>query len=426
MLDIKQIRQNPEYFEKGLQAKNSGDKIEALLELDQQRRLVVSQSDELKGIRNRVSAEIAQLKKNKQTADDKISEMKTVGENIKNLDNEIRSIDEQLNSIMVTLPNLPHESVKVGRTAEENEFVREWGKKPQYDYLLKDHLDLAENLGILDFYRGAKVSGSGFPIYKSAGARLERAFINFMLDMHTEKHGYQEIFPPFMVNRESAFGTGQLPKLEEDMYRDAADDLFLIPTAEVPVTNIHRDEIIPENQLPIHYTAYSACFRREAGSYGKDTRGLSRVHQFNKVEMVRFTQPENSYKAHEELLQNAEDVLQALNLHYRIVSLCSGDLSFAAAKCYDIEIWAPGSQKYFEVSSVSNFEDFQARRANIRYRRAADGKVSYVHTLNGSGVATPRLMIAFLETYQTDEGTITIPEILQPYTGFKQIKTKQL
>ena len=426
MLDIKQIRQNPEYFEKGLQAKNSGDKIEALLELDQQRRSVVSQSDELKGIRNRVSAEIAQLKKNKQTADDKISEMKTVGENIKNLDNQIRSIDEQLNSIMVTLPNLPHESVKVGRTAEENEFVREWGKKPQYDYLLKDHLDLAENLGILDFYRGAKVSGSGFPIYKSAGARLERAFINFMLDMHTEKHGYQEIFPPFMVNRESAFGTGQLPKLEEDMYRDAADDLFLIPTAEVPVTNIHRDEIIPENQLPIHYTAYSACFRREAGSYGKDTRGLSRVHQFNKVEMVRFTQPENSYKAHEELLQNAEDVLQALNLHYRIVSLCSGDLSFAAAKCYDIEIWAPGSQKYFEVSSVSNFEDFQARRANIRYRRASDGKVSYVHTLNGSGVATPRLMIAFLETYQTDEGTITIPEILQPYTGFKQIKTKQL
>ncbi len=426
MLDIKQIRQNPEYFEKGLQAKNSGDKIEALLELDQQRRSVVSQSDELKGIRNRVSAEIAQLKKNKQTADDKISEMKTVGENIKNLDNQIRSIDEQLNSIMVTLPNLPHESVKVGRTAEENEFVREWGKKPQYDYLLKDHLDLAENLGILDFYRGAKVSGSGFPIYKSAGARLERAFINFMLDMHTEKHGYQEIFPPFMVNRESAFGTGQLPKLEEDMYRDAADDLFLIPTAEVPVTNIHRDEIIPENQLPIHYTAYSACFRREAGSYGKDTRGLSRVHQFNKVEMVRFTQPENSYKAHEELLQNAEDVLQALNLHYRIVSLCSGDLSFAAAKCYDIEIWAPGSQKYFEVSSVSNFEDFQARRANIRYRRASDGKVSYVHTLNGSGVATPRLMIAFLETYQTDEGTISIPEILQPYTGFKQIKSQSL
>ena len=426
MLDIKKIRKNPEYFKKGLQAKNNGDNIEALLELDQQRRSVVSQSDELKGIRNRVSAEIAQLKKAKQPADDKISEMKKVGQEIKNLDHQIKSIDEQLNDIMITLPNLPHESVIAGKSPEDNEFVREWGKKPQYDYKLNDHLDLAEKLDILDFQRGAKVSGSGFPIYKAAGARLERAFINFMLDMHTEEHGYQEIFPPFMTNRESTFGTGQLPKLEEDMYRDNVDDLFLIPTAEVPVTNIHRDEIIPENRLPIQYTAYSACFRREAGSYGKDTRGLSRVHQFNKVEMVRFTQPENSYAAHEELLHDAEDVLQALNLHYRIVSLCSGDLSFAAAKCYDIEIWAPGSQKYFEVSSVSNFEDFQARRANIRYRRASDGKVSYIHTLNGSGVATPRLMIAFLETYQTDEGTIIIPEILQPYTGFKQIKTQLL
>lgn len=424
MLDIKKIRQNPEYFIKGLQAKNSGDKIEALLKLDQQRRSVVSQNDELKSLRNRVSAEIAQLKKSGQAADDKIREMKIVGQQIKELDGRLKTIDEQLNAIMVTLPNLPHESVKIGFSEAENEVVREWGQKPEYDFPLQDHLDLAEKLEILDFHRGAKVSGSGFPIYKAAGARLERAFINFMLDMHTEKHGYQEIFPPFMTNRESTFGTGQLPKLEEDMYRDATDDLFLIPTAEVPVTNIHRDEIIPENQLPILYTAYSACFRREAGSYGKDTRGLSRVHQFNKVEMVRFTRPEESYEAHEELLRNAEDVLQALNLHYRIVALCSGDLSFAAAKCYDIEIWAPGSQKYFEVSSVSNFEDFQARRANIRYRRAADGKVAYVHTLNGSGVATPRLMIAFLETYQTDEGTITIPEILQPYTGFKQIKTQ--
>lgn len=424
MLDIKKIRQNPEYFIKGLQAKNSGDKIEALLKLDQQRRSVVSQNDELKSLRNRVSAEIAQLKKSGQAADDKIREMKIVGQQIKELDGRLKTIDEQLNAIMVTLPNLPHESVKIGFSEAENEVVREWGQKPEYDFPLQDHLDLAEKLEILDFHRGAKVSGSGFPIYKAAGARLERAFINFMLDMHTEKHGYQEIFPPFMTNRESTFGTGQLPKLEEDMYRDATDDLFLIPTAEVPVTNIHRDEIIPENQLPILYTAYSACFRREAGSYGKDTRGLSRVHQFNKVEMVRFTRPEESYEAHEELLRNAEDVLQALNLHYRIVALCSGDLSFAAAKCYDIEIWAPGSQKYFEVSSVSNFEDFQARRANIRYRRAADGKVAYVHTLNGSGVATPRLMIAFLETYQTDEGTITIPEILQSYTGFKQIKTQ--
>ena len=289
---------------------------------------------------------------------------------------------------------------------------------------LKDHLDLANDLGILDFRRSSKISGSGFPLYVGDGARLERAFINFMLDFHIERHGYKEIFPPYLVSRDSAFGTGQLPKLEDDMYLDKTDDLFLVPTAEIPVTNIHRDEILPENQLPIKYVAYSACFRREAGSYGKDTRGLSRVHQFNKVEMVRFTTPEVSYLAHEELLNDAEEILQALNLHYRVVSLCSGDLSFAAAKCYDIEIWAPGSQKYFEVSSVSNFEDFQARRTNIRYRRAADGKVSYLHTLNGSGVATPRLMIAFLETYQTDEGTIVIPEILQPYTRFKMIKTQ--
>ncbi|RKY59231.1 MAG: serine--tRNA ligase [Candidatus Neomarinimicrobiota bacterium] len=424
MLDIKKIRQDPEYFKRGLKTKNSGDKIDELLELDEQRRSIISQSDELKGLRNRVSSEIARLKKAKEDASGKISEMKQVGEKIKAFDDRIKIVDEQIHAIMITLPNLPHKSVKIGFSEKDNETVKEWGEKPQYDYPLKDHLDLAERLDILDFHRGAKISGSGFPVYKKAGARLERALINFMLDLHTQEHNYQEIFPPFLTSRDSAFGTGQLPKLEEDMYLDNADDLFLIPTAEVPVTNLHRDEIIPESQLPIHYAAYSACFRREAGSYGKDTRGLSRVHQFNKVEMVRFVHPETSYQAHEELLQDAEDVLQALNLHYRVVSLCTGDLSFAAAKCYDIEIWAPGSQKYFEVSSVSNFEDFQARRANIRYRRNSDGKVDFVHTLNGSGVATPRLMIAFLETYQTDEGTITIPEILQPYTGFKQIKSQ--
>lgn len=424
MLDIKKIRQDPEYFKRCLKTKNSGDKIDELLELDEQRRSIISQSDELKGLRNRVSSEIARLKKAKEDASGKISEMKQVGEKIKAFDDRIKIVDEQIHAIMITLPNLPHKSVKIGFSEEDNETVKEWGEKSQYDYPLKDHLDLAERLDILDFHRGAKISGSGFPVYKKAGARLERALINFMLDLHTQEHNYQEIFPPFLTSRDSAFGTGQLPKLEEDMYLDNADDLFLIPTAEVPVTNLHRDEIIPESQLPIHYAAYSACFRREAGSYGKDTRGLSRVHQFNKVEMVRFVHPETSYQAHEELLQDAEDVLQALNLHYRVVSLCTGDLSFAAAKCYDIEIWAPGSQKYFEVSSVSNFEDFQARRANIRYRRNSDGKVDFVHTLNGSGVATPRLMIAFLETYQTDEGTITIPEILQPYTGFKQIKSQ--
>ncbi|MCK4715978.1 MAG: serine--tRNA ligase, partial [Candidatus Marinimicrobia bacterium] len=352
MLDIKQIRQDPERFKVGLDAKNSGDELDALLNLDQKRREAVTRSDELKALRNRVSGEIAQLKKNKQAADDKIQEMKQVGAQIKSLNEEIRRVEEQLDAIMITLPNLPDETVKIGESEEDNAFVKEWGNKPVFDYPIKDHLDLAEALGILDFHRGAKISGSGFPLYKGAGAKLERAFINFMLDFHVEKHRYQEIFPPFLANRKSTFGTGQLPKLEDDMYLDNTDDLFLIPTAEVPVTNIHRDEILAESQLPIKYTAYSACFRREAGSYGKDTRGLSRVHQFNKVEMVRFTAPETSYEAHEALLKDAEEILQELNLHYRVVSLCSGDLSFAAAKCYDIEIWAPGSEKYFEVSSV--------------------------------------------------------------------------
>ena len=424
MLDIKQIRQDPEKFRKGLAAKNGAENLDQLLELDQERRAHITRSDELKAIHNRMSDEIAQLKKSHQPAEDKIREMKQLGQEVKILDDKIRIFEEQIRTIMLTLPNIPHESVTVGRTPEDNVLIKEWGKQRVYDYLLKDHLDLGESLGILDFARAAKIAGSGFPLYKGAGARLERSFFNFMLDFHVARHGYTEIFPPFLVNRNSAIGTGQLPKLEADMYLDTTDDLLLIPTAEVPVTNIHRDEILNENQLPLKYAAYSACFRREAGSYGKDTRGLSRVHQFNKVELVRFTTPETSYNALEELLTDAEAILQALDLPYRVVSLCSADLSFAAAKCYDIEVWAPASGKYFEVSSISNFEDFQARRANIRYRRAADGKVAYVHTLNGSGVATPRLMIAFLETYQSDEGTIIIPEILQPYTGFNIIKTQ--
>jgi len=424
MLDIKQIRNEPEKYRKGLEAKNAGHKLDELLKLDVERRKCITKAEELKSLRNRVSEEIGVLKKSGQPADDKVREMRAVGDQIGALDQKLKEIEVQQDDILNTLPNIPHSSVKIGRSADDNVTVKEWGRQPQYDFALKDHLDLGETLGILDMKRGAKISGAGFPLYTGDGATLERALISFMLDFHRTKHGYKEIFPPFMVARESAFGTGQLPKLEEDMYRVEVDDLFLIPTAEVPVTNIHRDEILPENKLPIKYAAYSACFRREAGSYGKDTRGLSRVHQFNKVELVWFTTPENSYQIHEQLLQDAEEILQALNLHYRVVALCSGDLSFAAAKCYDIEIWAPGSGKYFEVSSVSNFEDFQARRANIRYRRAADNKVSFVHTLNGSGVATPRLMIALLETFQTPEGTIVIPEVLQKYTGFSQIKTQ--
>ncbi len=421
MLDIKKLRENPELFRQGLKAKKAEAKLDEILVNDEKRRTLVTEVDKLKALRNAVSKEIGDLKKNRQDASAKIQEMQEVGKKIKAIDSEINEVEEKNNSILVTLPNLPHESVKVGYTEAENVEVATWGEKPSYDYDLKDHLDVAEQHGILDMQRGAKISGSGFPLFMGKGARLERALINFMLDFHTEKHGYTEVYPPFLVNRDSAFGTGQLPKMEEDMYLCNLDDLFLIPTAEVPVTNIHRDEIMSEKDLPKKYAAFSGCFRREAGSYGKDTRGLSRLHQFNKVEMVQFVKPEESYEIHEKLLKDAEDILQALGLHYRVLSLCSGDLSFAAAKCYDIEVWAPGSDKYFEVSSVSNFEDFQSRRANIRYRRSSDNKVNFVHTLNGSGVATPRLVIALLETYQQEDGSVIIPEVLRPYTGFDKI-----
>lgn len=425
MLDIKKIRLEPEKYRRGLEAKGAGNKIDLLLKHDELRRSKVTKVDNLKARRNRVSEEIARLKRIGESAGDKIREMKEVSLQIKSLDREIKDIEEKINSIIVTLPNIPHESVKIGTSEEDNELIRYWGNKPNYDFNLKDHLELAEDLNILDFRRASKISGTGFPLYVGKGAELERALINFMLDLHIERHNYTEVFSPFLVTQDSAFGTGQLPKLEEDMYVARDDNLFLIPTAEVPVTNIHRDEIIPESELPIKYVAYSACFRREAGSYGKETRGLSRVHQFNKVELVEFTVPENSYSEQEKILKDAEEVLQALKLHYRIVSLCTADLSFAAAKCYDIEVWAPGSKRYFEVSSVSNFEDFQARRANIRYRRDADSKVDYVHTLNGSGLATPRLMIALLETYQTDEGKIIIPEVLHKYTRFNLIRRRE-
>ncbi|MFP4548084.1 MAG: serine--tRNA ligase [Fidelibacterota bacterium] len=421
MLDIKKLRETPEVFRKGLQAKKAGAKLDEILANDEKRRNLITEVNDLKAVRNKVSKEIGDLKRNKEDASGKIQEMQTVSKNIKAMDNQITELEEQLNNILVTLPNLPHETAPIGFTEDDNVEVSSWGEKPAYAYDLKDHLDIAENLGILDMQRGAKISGSGFPLFIGKGARLERALINFMLDFHTEKHGYTEVFPPFLVSRNTMYGTGQLPKMEDDMYHCTEDDLFLIPTAEVPVTNIHSDEIMPENDLPKKYAAFSGCFRREAGSYGKETRGLSRLHQFNKVEMVQFTRPEESYEIHEKLLKDAEDILQALGLPYRILNLCSGDLSFAAAKCYDIEVWAPGSEKYYEVSSVSNFEDFQARRANIRYRREKDKKVDFVHTLNGSGVATPRLVIALLETYQQGDGTVKIPEILRPYTGFDTI-----
>jgi len=333
------------------------------------------------------------------------------------LEEKTQSSKNDLEQLLLGLPNIPHESVPEGKDEKNNQLVREWGETLDRDFNIMAHLELGKALSLFDFERGAKISGSGFPLYTGKGAKLERALINFMLDFQTEQHGYKEIFPPFLVRPESAVTTGQLPKLADDMYASEKDDLWLIPTAEVPLTNIHQNEILSEDQLPINYTAYSACFRREAGSYGKDTHGFLRVHQFNKVELVKFVKPKNSYKELEKLVEQAEAILQSLGLKYRVIELCAGDLSFAAAKCYDLELWAPGEEKWLEVSSCSNFEDFQARRGNIRYRRNSDKKVEFVHTLNGSGVATPRLLVALLETYQNKDGTIAIPEPLQPYFG---------
>lgn len=422
MHDLKFIRENPVLVGKGLEKKGFTTGLDDLLALDNEWRALLEQSDSLKQKRNRVSREIAELKREKQDATALVVEMQEVSKSIKEYDEQIKELSEKINSFIFELPNIPAESAPVGFSEKDNKEVRTWGKKPEFDFPIKDHFNLGHELGLFDFKRGSKISGAGFPLYMGNGARLERSLLNFMLDLHTEKHGYTEIFPPFLANRDSTAGTGQLPNLEEDMYYVGTDDLFLIPTAEVPVTNIYKNEILGFDRLPIYHTAYSACFRREAGSYGKDTRGFQRVHQFNKVEMVKFVDPETSYDELETLVQDAEEVLKLLGLHYRVVELCTGDLSFAAAKCYDIEVWSPAEEKYLEVSSCSNFEDFQARRIGIRFRRSAGEKVEYIHTLNGSGVATPRLLIALLETYQTDEGSVTIPEALRKYTGFDIMK----
>ncbi|MFC1562513.1 serine--tRNA ligase [candidate division KSB1 bacterium] len=416
MLDIRFIRENFEHVKEAIDKKGETIAIDNFLELDSKRRKMVSEVDKLKHRRNQVSEEIGRLKKEKKDAQSLISEMKTVSERIKTIDSEIQKIEKEVNNIIIKIPNIPHPSVPVGDESHNKE-IKSWGEFPEFDFTPKDHLELGKELDIIDFPRASKIIGGGFPLYKGLGAQLERALINFMLDLHINKHGYTEIFPPFLANRDSMFGTGQLPKLEEDMYLCEVDDIFLIPTAEVPLTNIHRDEILDASDLPVYYTAYSACFRREAGSYGKDTRGFLRVHQFNKVEMVKIVLPETSYDELETLLKDAEEVLQLLELPYRVITLATGDLSFAAAKCYDIEIWAPAEKKFLEVSSCSNFEDFQARRIGIKFRRTKEAKSEFVHTLNGSGVATPRLLIALLETYQTDEGTVIVPEVLRKYMG---------
>ncbi|SUZ67902.1 uncharacterized protein METZ01_LOCUS20756 [marine metagenome] len=417
MLSIDIIRNNPKEVEQGLARKGEKLLINEIIKLDESYRSDLAQANEMRAERNVASDKIARAKKLGENSDKAINAMRKLSQQIKVLEEKTQSSKNELDQLLLGLPNIPHESVPEGKDEKNNQLVREWGETLDRDFNIIAHLELGKALSLFDFERGAKISGSGFPLYTGKGAKLERALINFMLDFQTEQHGYKEIFPPFVVRPESAVTTGQLPKLADDMYASEKDDLWLIPTAEVPLTNIHQNEILSEDQLPINYTAYSACFRREAGSYGKDTRGFLRVHQFNKVELVKFVKPENSYKELEKLVGHAEAILQSLGLKYRVIELCTGDLSFAAAKCYDLELWAPGEEKWLEVSSCSNFEDFQARRGNIRYRRNSDKQVEFVHTLNGSGVATPRLLVALLETYQNKDGTIAIPEPLQPYFG---------
>lgn len=421
MLDIKFIRENPDFVKKGIQNKNDKTNVDEILELDVRKRNLLTKVEEQKAIKNKVSAEVGRLKKLGENADAIIAEMKEVGDSIKELDDEVRVVEEKLDNLLMWIPNLPHSSVPVGKSAADNVEAKRWlpeGFSFENSNPVLDHIELGKKLNILDFERGAKITGSGFPVYVGKGARLERALITFMIDYHIDKHGYTEIMPPLFVNRESMIGTGQLPKMQEDMYYAEKDDLYAIPTAEVPITNMHRDEILNEEQLPINYTGYTPCFRREAGSYGKDSKGFLRVHQFNKVEMVKFVKPETSYNELSNLVSDVEDILQELQVPYRVLELCTGDLSFGAAKCFDIETWSPAEQKWLEASSCSNFESFQARRAKIRFKGKDIKGTEFVHTLNGSGLATSRLMVSIMENYQTPEGKIIVPKALQKYTGF--------
>ena len=418
MLDLRMIRQNPEKVREGLRKIGEdtaqGDQI---LALDEKRRSMLTEVEQLKAERNTVSDEIARMKREKQDATETIERMRQVSQQIKDFDNELREVDAALQDALLRIPNLPHESVHVGESDEDNMEIRRWGEQTQFDFEPLPHWEIGVNLGIIDFERAGKVTGSRFNFLKGLGARLERALINFMLDLHTIEHGYQEVLPPFIVNKASATGTGQLPKFAEDMFKLEGLDYYLIPTAEVPVTNLYRDEILDMEDLPIYHVAYSACFRSEAGAAGRDTRGLIRVHQFSKVELVKFVTPESSYEELEKLTNNAETVLQRLGLPYRVTQMCTGDLGFTAAKKYDPEVWMPSYGRYGEISSCSNFEDFQARRANIRFRREKGAKPEYVHTLNGSGIAVGRCLAAILENYQQADGSVVIPEALRPYMG---------
>jgi seryl-tRNA synthetase len=422
MLDIKFVRENPDKVVAALKSRGLEMGLDEFLAREKQRRELLVEVEALKSKRNTVSQEVSRLKKAGQPADDIIAEMRTVGDRIAALDNQVKETEAALEAILMNIPNIPHESVPVGTDETANPEMRRWGTPKKFAFEPKAHWEIGEKLGILDFERGGKVTGARFTFYRGLGSRLERSLISFMLDLHTREHGYTEFFPPFIVNADSMVGTGQLPKFAQDMFKLEGLDYYLIPTAEVPVTNYHRQEILDGASLPLYYTAYSACFRAEAGAAGRDTRGLIRQHQFNKVELVKFSLPEDSYNQLELLTANAEKVLQLLGLPYRVVLLCTGDMGFSSAKTYDLEVWLPSFDKYREISSCSNFEDFQARRADIKFRRDPKAKPEFVHTLNGSGVAIGRTVAAILENYQQADGSVVIPEALRPYMGVDVIK----
>ncbi len=421
MISIKKLRTDFQKIEKALKSKGYEGSLNDIISVDEKFRTLTYNLEQLRAKKNNVSEQVAIAKRNGEDFDKRIKEMRDLGDEIKVIEVESNKLKLDLTSLLEQVPNLPHESVPIGIDENDNVIVREWGEKKIFDFNQRTHLELSASLNLLDMERGAKISGSGFPIYIGKGAELERKLINCMIEHHVSEYNFTEMFPPVLMLEESMKTTGQLPKFKEDMYLTDIDQLYLAPTAEVPITNVHRNEIIPESDLPISYVAYSPCFRRESGSYGKDTRGLLRLHQFNKVEMVKFVRPADSYNALEELTLQAESILQKLGIAYRVIELCTGDLSFAAAKCYDIEIWSPGEKKWLEVSSCSNFEDFQARRGKIRYRKEEDKKVDLLHTLNGSGLATPRLMVSLLETYQTDRGTIVFSDSAAEFIGIKEI-----
>lgn len=416
MLDIRRIRNNPEEVIKALGKRHGNYPIDEVLKLDEKRRNLLSEVEQMKSKQNSVSKEIPKLKKEGKDPSALLTEMKELSSKIKEMDGEVKEIDVELKDLLLHIPNTPHESVIEGKSDEDNVEIQKWGEPTKFGFQPKAHWDIGVDLDILDFERASKLTGARFTLFKGAGSLLERALINFMIDLHTTEHGYTEMSTPFMVNRDSMIGTGQLPKFEEDMFHIPSKDYFLVPTAEVPLTNVYRDEILEEEMLPKYITAYTPCFRQEAGSAGRDTRGLIRNHQFDKVELVKFSLPENSYDELEKLTNNAEEVLQKLGLPYRKVMLSTGDLGFSSAKTYDLEVWMPSYGRYVEISSCSNFEDYQARRANLRYRRKDNKKVEYLHTLNGSGLAVGRTLAALLENYQQEDGSIVIPEALRPYT----------